>query len=140
MIYFMLIFQQILKSDAKVSSIIVFGDSTVDAGNNNYIPTVLKSNFKPYGRDFDGGKPTGRFSNGRVATDLISGAFGLKTTVPAYFDPAYTIEDFATGVCFASAGTGFDNFTSEVLVRIYLRKLSFKTCPPYKTDTIAFIQ
>ncbi|KAK6124781.1 hypothetical protein DH2020_041471 [Rehmannia glutinosa] len=107
-----LIFQillQILKTDAKVSSIIVFGDSTVDSGNNNYIPTVLKSNFKPYGRDFGGGQATGRFSNGRIPTDFISEAFGLKRTIPAYLNPAYTIKDFATGVCFASAGTGYDN-------------------------------
>ncbi|XP_057765589.1 LOW QUALITY PROTEIN: GDSL esterase/lipase At4g26790-like [Salvia miltiorrhiza] len=104
------------KSEAKVSSIIVFGDSSVDSGNNNYIPTVLKSNFKPYGRDFEGGKATGRFSNGRIATDYISEAFGLKPTIPAYLDPAYTIQDFATGVCFASAGTGnYDNATSKLL-------------------------
>ncbi|KAL0362869.1 UNVERIFIED_CONTAM: GDSL esterase/lipase [Sesamum calycinum] len=117
-----LLLLQILKTDAKVSSIIVFGDSTVDSGNNNYIPTVLKSNFKPYGRDFDGGRATGRFSNGRVPTDFISEAFGLKTAVPAYLDPAYTIKDFATGVCFASAGTGYDNFTSKVLSVIPLWK------------------
>ncbi|CAA3021705.1 GDSL esterase lipase At4g26790 [Olea europaea subsp. europaea] len=104
-----------LKIDAKVTSIIVFGDSTVDSGNNNYLPTILKSNFMPYGRDFDGGKPTGRFSNGRIPTDFISEAFGLKETVPAYSDPAYNISDFATGVCFASAGTGYDNLTSRVL-------------------------
>lgn len=107
---------QIITINAKVSSIIVFGDSSVDSGNNNYIPTVLKSNFRPYGRDFDGGRATGRFSNGRVPTDFISEAFGLKRTVPAYLDPSYTIEDFATGVCFASAGTGYDNITSRVLV------------------------
>ncbi|KAL0353681.1 UNVERIFIED_CONTAM: GDSL esterase/lipase [Sesamum angustifolium] len=118
----LLLLLQILKTDAKVSSIIVFGDSTVDSGNNNYIPTVLKCNFKPYGRDFDGGRATGRFSNGRVPTDFISEAFGLKTAVPAYLDPAYTIKDFATGVCFASAGTGYDNFTSKVLSVIPLWK------------------
>lgn len=100
----------------KVPAIIVFGDSSVDSGNNNVIKTLLKSNFKPYGRDFAGGQPTGRFSNGRVPPDFISEAFGLKPTIPAYLDPAFTIADFATGVCFASAGTGFDNATSDVLV------------------------
>ncbi|MCI26738.1 GDSL esterase/lipase, partial [Trifolium medium] len=60
----------------KVPAIIVFGDSSVDAGNNNFISTVARSNFQPYGRDFMGGKPTGRFSNGRIATDFISEAFG----------------------------------------------------------------
>ncbi|PON91889.1 Lipase [Trema orientale] len=106
---------QILKIHAKVPAIIVFGDSSVDAGNNNAISTVLKSNFEPYGRDFFGRKATGRFSNGRIPTDFISEAFGLKPTIPAYLDPSYSIKDFATGVCFASAGTGYDNATSDVL-------------------------
>ena len=103
-------------STAKVPAVIVFGDSSVDAGNNNRISTVLKSNFQPYGRDFAGGRPTGRFSNGRIPPDFISEAFGLKPAVPAYLDPSYNISDFATGVCFASAGTGYDNQTSDVLV------------------------
>lgn len=87
----------------------------MDSGNNNHISTILRSNFKPYGRDFYGGQPTGRFSNGRIATDFISEAFGLKPTIPAYLDPNYNITEFATGVCFASAGTGYDNATSNVL-------------------------
>lgn len=101
-----------------VPAVIVFGDSSVDSGNNNLIATVLKSNFRPYGRDFDGGRPTGRFCNGRVPPDFISEAFGLKHYIPAYLDPAYNIDDFATGVCFASAGTGYDNATSAVLVSL----------------------
>ncbi|XP_008226998.1 PREDICTED: GDSL esterase/lipase At4g26790 [Prunus mume] len=107
---------------AKVPAIIVFGDSTVDAGNNNQISTILKSDFQPYGRDFFGGQPTGRFSNGRVPTDFISEAFKIKPTIPAYLDPTHTIKDFATGVCFASAGTGYDNATSDVLSVIPLWK------------------
>ncbi|OAY75500.1 GDSL esterase/lipase [Ananas comosus] len=106
---------------ARVPAIIVFGDSTVDAGNNNGIGTMLKSNFRPYGRDFAGG-PTGRFCNGRIPPDFISEAFGLPPLVPAYLDPAYGIRDFARGVCFASAGTGLDNATSDVLKVIPLWK------------------
>lgn len=113
---------QIYITGAKVPAVIVFGDSSVDAGNNNQIGTVLKSNFKPYGRDFFGGKATGRFSNGRVPPDFISESFGLRPYVPAYLDPAYNISDFATGVCFASAGTGYDNATSDVLSVIPLWK------------------
>ncbi|XP_019458643.1 PREDICTED: GDSL esterase/lipase At2g42990-like [Lupinus angustifolius] len=103
-----------ISSSGKVTSIIVFGDSSVDTGNNNFIPTMARSNFKPYGRDFFDGNPTGRFSNGRIPPDFISEAFGLKQIVPAYLDPTYNISDFASGVCFASAGTGFDNATSNV--------------------------
>ncbi|KAK4769863.1 hypothetical protein SAY87_030395 [Trapa incisa] len=107
---------------AEVPAIIVFGDSSVDPGNNNFIPTIARSNFKPYGRDFSGGRPTGRFSNGRIPTDFLSEAFHLKPSIPAYLDPAYNISDFATGVSFASAGSGYDNATSDVLSVIPLWK------------------
>ncbi|GAU27683.1 hypothetical protein TSUD_126290 [Trifolium subterraneum] len=106
----------------KVPAIIVFGDSSVDSGNNNFIPTIAKSNFAPYGRDFPNGIATGRFSNGRIAPDFISEAFGLKPIIPAYLDPSYNISDFATGVCFASAGTGYDNDTAKVVDVIPLWK------------------
>lgn len=100
----------------KVPALIVFGDSTVDAGNNNFIPTVARGNFPPYGRDFDRGVATGRFSNGRLVTDFLSEAFGLPSSVPAYLDPSYTIEQLATGVTFASGGTGLDDLTAEIAV------------------------
>nr|XP_010943280.1 GDSL esterase/lipase At2g42990-like [Elaeis guineensis] len=116
------LFLHLAEITAKVPAIIIFGDSSVDTGNNNYIPTIARSNFKPYGRDFIGGQPTGRFCNGRLATDFISEAFGLPPTVPAYLDPTYGIKDFAAGVCFASAGSGYDNATSDVLSVIPLWK------------------
>ncbi|ESW13669.1 hypothetical protein PHAVU_008G215600 [Phaseolus vulgaris] len=102
-------------SEANIPALIVFGDSSVDSGNNNVLSTVLKSNFKPYGRDFEGGRATGRFCNGRIPPDFIAEAFGIKSTVPAYLDTAYSIKDFANGVNFASAGTGYDNATADVL-------------------------
>jgi GDSL-like Lipase/Acylhydrolase len=105
-----------LQSVAKVPAIIVFGDSTVDTGNNNYIQTLAKSNFEPYGRDLQGGNATGRFSNGRLAVDFISEAFGLPNLVPAYLDLSYDIKELSRGVCFASAATGYDNATSDVFV------------------------
>jgi phospholipase/lecithinase/hemolysin len=104
-----------IKVSAKIPAVIVFGDSSVDAGNNNYIPTIARSNFEPYGRDFVGRRATGRFCNGRISTDFISEGLKIKPFIPAYLDPAYTISDFATGVTFASAGTGYDNATSDVL-------------------------
>ncbi|XP_038683314.1 GDSL esterase/lipase At2g42990-like [Tripterygium wilfordii] len=102
-------------ANPKIPAIIVFGDSTVDSGNNNYIPTIAKADFRPYGRDFPGGTPTGRFCNGQLPPDFTSEALGLKPIIPAYLDTNYDISDFSTGVCFASAATGYDNVTSELL-------------------------
>ena len=54
----------------------VFGDSLVDAGNNDYIFTLSKADSPPYGIDFkpSGGQPTGRFTNGRTISDIIGNA------------------------------------------------------------------
>ncbi|OAY83425.1 GDSL esterase/lipase [Ananas comosus] len=49
---------------ARVPAIIVFGDSTVDAGNNNGIGTMLKSNFRPYAATSPAAY--GAFCNGRI--------------------------------------------------------------------------
>lgn len=53
-----------------VRGIFVFGDSLVDVGNNNYLSSIAKSNYYPYGVDFEYG-PTGRFSNGKTFVDFI---------------------------------------------------------------------
>ncbi|PKI44375.1 hypothetical protein CRG98_035234 [Punica granatum] len=94
-----------------VSAIFVFGDSTSDPGNNNYIKTIFKGNFPPYGRDFVGQKPTGRFTNGRLASDYIISYVGIKDYVPPYLDPSLSLDELMTGVSFASAGSGFDPLT-----------------------------
>ena len=52
-------------------ALIVLGDSTLDARNNNNIDTTAKCNFPPYDRDFPGGIPTGRFSNGKLTSDFL---------------------------------------------------------------------
>ena len=52
-------------------AVIAFGDSIVDQGTNNYINTVIKCNFPPYGLDFMGSTPTGRFSNAKTPLDLL---------------------------------------------------------------------
>ncbi|KAK9068943.1 hypothetical protein SSX86_013059 [Deinandra increscens subsp. villosa] len=61
----------ILQKNVSVSAVFVFGDSFADQGNNNYINTLAKANFPPYGADFMGGTPTGRFSNGKTLSDFL---------------------------------------------------------------------
>ena len=55
------------------STVLFFGDSYVDPGNNNVIPTLIKSNFPPYGTNFPpyGRNPTGRFSDGKILPDYL---------------------------------------------------------------------
>jgi len=50
----------------------IFGDSLVDAGNNDYLNSLAKANYQPYGIDTSDHKPTGRFCNGRIVPDLMS--------------------------------------------------------------------
>ena len=68
---------RLLAAQHNVTSLLVFGDSSVDPGNNNILPTTMKSNYPPYGKDFFDGRPTGRFSNGRLATDFIGNSLLL---------------------------------------------------------------
>ncbi|XP_020261593.1 GDSL esterase/lipase EXL3-like isoform X2 [Asparagus officinalis] len=91
-----------------------FGDSILDTGNNNLLTTVMKSNFPPYGKDFAGHEPTGRFTNGQVPSDLIASKLGIKDLLPAYLSPKLSSEELLTGVCFASVSSGYDRLTSEV--------------------------
>ena len=54
-----------------VPALFILGDSILDAGNNNGILTLAKVDYYPYGMDFVGGAPSGRFSNGYTAADFI---------------------------------------------------------------------
>ncbi|XP_058197486.1 GDSL esterase/lipase At5g45960-like [Rhododendron vialii] len=112
--------QKALKNS--VNAIFVFGDSTADPGNNNYVTTIFKGNFLPYGRDFPNRVPTGRFTNGRLAYDFVASYAGIKEYVPPYSDPTLSIEELMTGVSFASAGSGFDPLTPQLSNVISLPK------------------
>ncbi|XP_049935566.1 uncharacterized protein LOC116260637 [Nymphaea colorata] len=97
-----------------VSAFFVLGDSSADTGNNNFIPTPFRSNWPPYGRDFMGGVPSGRFTNGKVGADYLISYLGLKETIPPYLDYTLGDEELLTGVNFASAGSGFDPLTAKI--------------------------
>ena len=60
----------------------IFGDSLVDAGNNNYLQTLSRANIPPNGIDFkaSGGNPTGRYTNGRTIGDIV-GTYELSLSL-----------------------------------------------------------
>jgi hypothetical protein len=67
---------------ALVPGVMIFGDSVVDAGNNNRLATLVRADFPPYGRDFPATHaPTGRFCNGKLATDYT----GRRRSRMVYF-------------------------------------------------------
>ncbi|WRX29978.1 SKP1 component [Theobroma cacao] len=93
-------------------ALLAFGDSILDTGNNDNVLTITKCNFPPYGRDFPGGKATG---NGKVLSDVIvREGLGVKSALPAFLDPNLPSEELATGVCFASGGSGLDQLTAKL--------------------------
>ncbi|XP_006656508.1 GDSL esterase/lipase At5g55050-like isoform X2 [Oryza brachyantha] len=102
----------------QVPAVFVLGDSTLDVGNNNYLPgkDVFRAN-KPYnGIDYPASIPTGRFSNGYNLADYLAMKLGFKESPPAYLSllqgpgplPNLTlaINALSRGVNFASGGAG----------------------------------
>lgn len=69
-----------LPPNVTIPAVLVFGDSIVDAGNNNDIQTLIKCDFPPYGLDFEGGIPTGRFCDGKIPSDII----GITSLSPLF--------------------------------------------------------
>ncbi|KAG0516274.1 hypothetical protein BDA96_10G348000 [Sorghum bicolor] len=100
-------------------AVYVFGDSTLDVGNNNYLPgkDVPRADKPYYGIDLPGsGKPTGRFSNGYNTADFVAKNLGFEKSPLAYLvlkARNYLIPSAITrGVSYASAGSGILDSTN----------------------------
>ncbi|KAF6164273.1 hypothetical protein GIB67_010243 [Kingdonia uniflora] len=100
------------ESTTLVPAIITFGDSVVDVGNNDYLPTIFKADYPPYGRDFANQKPTGRFCNGKLATDITAETLGFTTYPAPYLSPQASGNNLLLGVNFASAASGYYDKTA----------------------------
>ncbi|KAJ8754037.1 hypothetical protein K2173_001935 [Erythroxylum novogranatense] len=112
--------------DPLVPALIIFGDSVVDVGNNNNLNTLIKANFPPYGRDFVTHTPTGRFCNGKLATDFTAEFLGFTSYPPAYLGQDATGKNLLTGANFASAASGLYDGTAQLYGSISLtQQLSY---------------
>ncbi|GLJ37430.1 hypothetical protein SUGI_0760490 [Cryptomeria japonica] len=123
---------------SSVPAVLFFGDSYGDPGNNDFISTMIRSNFPPYGKNFPGQKPTGRFSDGKIMPDYIVVGLGIKELLPAYLDPNITHQDLLTGVSFSSSGSGLDNLTAITLAVIPVWQ-QIKYLEDYRTRISALI-
>ncbi|XP_020275042.1 GDSL esterase/lipase At2g23540-like [Asparagus officinalis] len=96
----------------------IFGDSLVDAGNNNYLPTLSRANIRPNGIDFEAsaGEPTGRYTNGRTIADLVGELLGQANYAPPFLSPTTTGKAILYGVNYASGGGGIMNQTGRIFI------------------------
>ncbi|KAK4259873.1 hypothetical protein QN277_006161 [Acacia crassicarpa] len=93
-------------------AIYVFGDSTVDAGNNNHLNTVANANRWPYAIDFNNIR--GRHTNGKNLADFAAMHLGLPLP-PAYLNLTDSERStIATGINYGSGACGILN-TSRVV-------------------------
>lgn len=100
------------ETKAMVPAMFIFGDSLIDNGNNNDLPSFAKANYFPYGIDFNGG-PTGRFCNGLTMVDTIAQQLGLPL-IPAFSQVSG--EQIRYGVNYASAAAGILDDTGRNFV------------------------
>ena len=77
--------------EAKSSELVtyVFGDSLTEVGNNNFLNSLARSDYPWYGVDYNGGQPTGRFTNGRTIGDIICMLRSLVITLPCIHTYVY---------------------------------------------------
>ncbi|XP_042437937.1 GDSL esterase/lipase At2g23540-like [Zingiber officinale] len=96
----------------------VFGDSLVDAGNNNYLPSLSRADLPPNGMDFaaSGGQPTGRFTNGRTMADIVGELLGQLNYSQPFLSPETKGPVILNGVNYASGGSGILNSTGRIFV------------------------
>ncbi|KAL1555940.1 GDSL esterase/lipase-like protein [Salvia divinorum] len=73
-----------LTHDQQVPCFFIFGDSQSDNGNNNPLITNAKADYRPYGIDFPGAVPTGRFTNGKNMADFLAELLGFSDSIPPF--------------------------------------------------------
>ncbi|KNA10198.1 hypothetical protein SOVF_146660 [Spinacia oleracea] len=118
--YILLIFSSIFSAKCSptplVPALYVFGDSLFDSGNNNWLPTLAKADYYPYGLNFPGSIPTGRFTNGKTVVDFIADYLGVPYPPPrvSLLRPkSYMGYNYASGSCGILPETG--KFIGECL-------------------------
>ncbi|KAJ6829822.1 GDSL esterase/lipase-like [Iris pallida] len=105
---------------ARVPALYVFGDSTADVGNNNYLEgSHAKANFPHNGVDFPLSRPTGRFSNGYNGVDFLAIHMGFRRSPPPFLSIGNKISHQTMrgtkGANFASGGSGILDSTGSTI-------------------------
>ncbi|XP_060957619.1 GDSL esterase/lipase At1g29660-like isoform X2 [Cannabis sativa] len=106
-----------VNGEENVPCFFIFGDSLVDNGNNNRLPTSAKVNYKPYGIDLlSSPDPTGRFSNGLTPVDILGELLGFEELIPPFSSASGDM--ILKGVNYASGAAGIRQESGQHL-RLY---------------------
>ncbi|XP_073223440.1 GDSL esterase/lipase APG-like [Cicer arietinum] len=92
--------------DTLVPAIITFGDSAVDIGNNDYLPTLLKLTILV----MEGTSST--------INPLEAETLGFKSYAPTYLSSQATGKNLLIGAKFASAASSYDKKASILNVSL----------------------
>ncbi|KAL6623569.1 hypothetical protein ACP70R_033448 [Stipagrostis hirtigluma subsp. patula] len=102
-----------------VPAVYVFGDSLVDAGNNDFLPPPAPRAVPPNGVDLPlwVARRTGRFTNGYNLADIIAQYVGFKKSPPAYLSltplSGLDLLKGRVGANYASGGSGILDITGN---------------------------
>ncbi|CAL8170582.1 unnamed protein product [Prunus armeniaca] len=112
--------------DPLVPALIIFGDSG-----------KLRSLWK---RDFVTHRPTGRFSNGKLATDFTTAEYlGFTSYPPAYLSQEAEGVNTLTGVNFASAASGYYDNTARLYGAISLTR-QLNNYREYENEVVSMVR
>lgn len=106
-------------NSVQATAMFVFGDSLVDNGNNNFLNSIAKSNYYPYGIDSNRG-PTGKFSNGETFVDYL-GTYILLSQPKRLIFFIFFYTSLMNKKWLTLAGTGEYHFQFPVcIINIYI--------------------
>ncbi|KAI3902880.1 hypothetical protein MKW92_037849 [Papaver armeniacum] len=138
-----LLLASVVRANKLAPALYVFGDSLVDSGNNNYLKTLAKVNYTPYGIDFPNGA-SGRFTNGYTTVDYLAAWLGLPF-VPSYLGLSNVQKSkITTGINYASGAAGIlpesgtatgDNLSLEEQVNYFKQTVQTDLLKSLKTRT-----
>ncbi|RZC82023.1 hypothetical protein C5167_044592 [Papaver somniferum] len=108
-----------VRANKLAPALYVFGDSLVDSGNNNYLKTLAKVNYTPYGIDFPNGA-SGRFTNGYTTVDYLAAWLGLPFVPPFLGLSKVQKGKITTGINYASGAAGILPESGTATISTYM--------------------
>ena len=91
----------------------MFGSSLFDNGNNNFVETMVKADYLPYGLYFPHG-PSGRFTNGKTFIYVLGELLNISAIISPFNDLSTKGNCTAVGVNYACSGSGILDETDSI--------------------------